>query len=792
MKAYIIGAGMSGLVTGTELQKRGVEVTIFEKQSSPGGASGSFSWGAFPHLDLGPHIYHTNDAQLVAEWKELFGDIFHEGKFWSKNVKGKQFDEFYDYPMSEQTIRNFPSPLREKVLAELANVSEEKRAKATSFYEYVKELVGPTLLEMFFTGYPQKLWGVSIHAMTANWAPKRIQLTKERMQFHAGQWSAVGKHGSGAILKRIADAFVTAGGKLLCASEVTGIEKRDNLITALTVNNRDRIAVTPDDVIVSTMPINALARKLGIANTLRFRGAKLVFVAVNKPQVIKGEPSFFYYDDPSIVFHRVSEQKKFCSYGFPGDKTVLTVEVAFSEEAQTQWGDKELAERVVADLERAHLTERSAVYDTKVISLPCVYPFLSKEAEPEFARVLSEAQYFKQIYLIGTGGEFHYADLQILYLKGKDLAERLVAQSKEAKELVKQRVATRFNMRVQLGARTVSADNDPFIIAEIGLNHNGSKAVAKELVDRAVEAGCGAVKFQTYKAENRISKKLKANKYSEELIDLEEPLFNMFKRLELSLEDYRELFAYARARGVEVFATPFDIESLALLESLNCNFYKIASMDLVNLPLITAVAKTGKPLIISTGMSSLGQIDDAVGAVRAAGNPNLILLHCVSAYPANPAEMNLNVIRTLESAFHVPVGLSDHSIGLTVATVALAMGARVIERHFTLDRSMEGPDHILSSEPREMAELVRVSRLVRQIQGRGEKVMLESEVETANKFKKCLYAKINIRKGEIITEDKLAIKGPGGGILPKDLHRVVGRVALTDIEEDYPIVWEAI
>ncbi len=241
-----------------------------------------------------------------------------------------------------------------------------------------------------------------------------------------------------------------------------------------------------------------------------------------------------------------------------------------------------------------------------------------------------------------------------------------------------------------------------------------------------------------------------------------------------------------------MFSTPFDEESVDLLESLNAPFYKISSMDLVNLPLIKKVAEIGKPLIISTGMSTLGQVEDAVQVVREALNPNLILLHCVSSYPAAPEDMNIAVMGTLKKAFGCPVGLSDHSIGLTVAADALARGARVIERHFTLDRFMEGPDHILSSEPAELSELVRLSHITPLILGSPEKVIVGRERETINRFKKGLYAKVAIRKGQRITREMIAIKGPGGALLPKYLDVVVGRVALQSIAKDHPLGWEHI
>jgi sialic acid synthase SpsE len=215
-------------------------------------------------------------------------------------------------------------------------------------------------------------------------------------------------------------------------------------------------------------------------------------------------------------------------------------------------------------------------------------------------------------------------------------------------------------------------------------------------------------------------------------------------------------------------------------------------MDLVNLPLIKAVAATGKPVILSTGMSTLGQIEEAVNTVAKEGNPNLVLLHCNSTYPAAPEDMNLDAMETLRQAFRVPVGLSDHTFGLFVSHTAIAVGANAIERHFTLDRTMEGPDHILSSEPREMAELVRISKQVPLIKGDGIKRIRASEYDTLNLQRKSIYSKKTLNPGDVIDQNDICIKGPGGGLLPKYLDIVLGRTVQKQILEDYPVTWDAI
>lgn len=793
-KIYVIGAGMSGLVVALRLQERGIQTQIIEKLDVVGGLGRSFKWGFFENLDLGPHIYHTPDKQLEKIWLKKYGDLLHEGEFWGQNVKGEKFDQFYNYPLSYECLNQLPDDAKQQILNELNHLDKDKRARAKSYSDYIKELVGSTLMKMFFVQYPQKLWGISIEKMTANWAPKRVAFRKKDEHFYSGQWSAVGKFGSGKILERMAESFVTLGGTLSVGMEVIGVENDGQCITKIITKSQKYIEVHPQDIVVSTIPLNLAARYMGVGNNLKYRGLKLIFVEVKKPCVIQGKVQFLYYDHPDIVFHRVSEQKKFCSIDFPADRTVLTIEIAYTEgDTLDSLGEEKLVRRAIEDLSKVGLIAVSEAVTGKVISLPYVYPMLTIESEVEFVRVRSQLSSFLNLYLAGIGGDFHYADLQILYQKSYDLAERLATGVvKKNSELIKRKSRMYFHQEIALGNHVITQHSPAFIIAEIGLNHNGNLSLAFELIDQAKEAGCSAVKFQSFEASNRVSAKVKENRYAEETLDIEEPIYRMFKRLQLSFDDHKKLFSYAKDKDIEIFSTPFDVESVELLESMGCHFYKIASMDLVNLPLIKRVAETKKPIIISTGMSTLGQIEDALGVIGDVGNRDVILLHCVSSYPADPADMNLNVMKTLATTFHVPVGFSDHSIGITASTVALAMNVKVIERHFTIDRFMEGPDHIFSSTPNEMAELVRLSKLVPIMQGSGEKFILESEVETINKFKKCLYAKKDIKKGDVLTEDAITIKGPAGGIFPKYLNVVLGKTAQKDVDEDHPIDWDVI
>ena len=266
----------------------------------------------------------------------------------------------------------------------------------------------------------------------------------------------------------------------------------------------------------------------------------------------------------------------------------------------------------------------------------------------------------------------------------------------------------------------------------------------------------------------------------------------MFQRLSLSHNEHKKLFEYARKKKVEIFSTPFDESDVDFLEKLKVNFYKVASVDLVNINLIKKIGLTGKPLILSTGMSNLSLIEDAISAFKSTGNNNLILLHCLSSYPANENEVNLNAIKTLKINYKIPVGLSDHFPGIEISLMSIGVGCNIIERHFTLNKSFEGPDHILSSEPREMSMLVNYAHNSKNILGSGEKIIQPSEYFVINTQRKSIYAKKNIKKGEKLNKDNLVIKGPSGGMLPKYMEMIINRPVKRQILKDTPITWEDI
>jgi len=791
-KAFVIGAGPIGLVTAWQLIENGWEVKIYEKNSIVGGMCRTWKWDDFL-VDTGPHIFHTPDNNLKEFWEEHFGDLFIKGNFWCKNVRGDNFEEYWDYPLSWESISRYPKDLKIKILGELENLSLDKKAKAKNYSEYMEAEVGATLREMFFKTYPEKIWGISTDVMTPDWAPKRIEFRNKVTPFYDKQWNAVGKYGTGCIYERIKDKIISLGGEFNFDFQVKDIVIKNNNISGLIFSNGHKETINPNDKIISSLPITLTAKLLGYNSNLSFRGIRSVYLSYDTPEILPKDIHWLYYGSDKIDFNRITEPKKLSSFVAPDSKTYLTAEITFSKGDEIDLIDSDkLIERISEQVESVGLIKKNKLLNGSTNKEYFVYPIMYTGYQQELAQTRASISKYQQLYSIGTGGDYNYADSQILFHKAFDTVSIICGKDSSYTQTIRQTRIVELNQTILINKRKIGKNENAYIIAEAGLNHNGSLKLAKELVDAAKKTNCDAVKFQTFKPSSRISSKMKAVKYAETVIGLEETLDDMFNRLAMPFDEQEELFDYAKKIGIEVFSTPFDFESADFLEKMGVNVYKIASFDLVNLPLIEYVASNGKPMIISTGMSNLGQIEEAVNAVQSAGNPNLILLHCNSSYPAAPEEMNLAVINNLQQIFKIPVGLSDHTFGVSVSHTALALGANVIERHFTLDRSFEGPDHILSSEPEEFAELVTMSKNIPKIIGDGIKRIQPNEYDTINTQRKSLYAACDIKKGQILEKEMITIKGPGGGLLPKYLNIVIGRPARDNIDMDYPITWNNI
>ena len=326
-----------------------------------------------------------------------------------------------------------------------------------------------------------------------------------------------------------------------------------------------------------------------------------------------------------------------------------------------------------------------------------------------------------------------------------------------------------------------------FIIAEAGVNHNGSVELAKKLIDVAVEAGVDAVKFQTFKAEKLVSKNAqKATYQKENMSDSDDSQFNMLKKLELDIDTHNELIEYCNSKNIMFLSTPFDHDSIDILNDLQLPIFKIPSGEITNLPYLRHIGSLKKEVILSTGMADIGEIEDALDVLVKAGTlkENITVLHANTMYPTPIEDVNLKAMMTIGNTFDVAFGYSDHTLGIEVDIAAVALGASVIEKHFTLDKTMEGPDHKASLDPNELKAMVQSIRNIELALGSSVKKPSKSEMPNREVARKSIVANVDIKKGDILTEENLAIKRPGNGISPMRWDEVVGSIASQDYKVD--------
>ena len=340
--------------------------------------------------------------------------------------------------------------------------------------------------------------------------------------------------------------------------------------------------------------------------------------------------------------------------------------------------------------------------------------------------------------------------------------------------------------QIRLGSRIVGSGAGVFVIAEIGINHNGSVDEAVRLIDTAADCGADAVKFQSFRADRLLIHS--RDRYEQQ--GGEESAYDLLRRCELSFTEHEKLKAHADKRGILFLSTPFDIGSVDFLDGLGVPAFKVASGDITNTPLLRHIASKGKPVFLSTGMSYLDEVTEAVSYLREGGAKDILLMHCTASYPASSRDMNLRALETLQSCFGLPTGLSDHSRGILFSIAAAAMGVSAIERHFTLDRAAEGPDHKASLSPEGLKKLVNNLRRLKAGMGSGEKRPAESETNGRCLGRRSIVAAVDIQAGKRVGPDMLTCKRPGSGIAPKYLDQISGMTACHFIAKDTILTWD--
>jgi N-acetylneuraminate synthase/N,N'-diacetyllegionaminate synthase len=341
--------------------------------------------------------------------------------------------------------------------------------------------------------------------------------------------------------------------------------------------------------------------------------------------------------------------------------------------------------------------------------------------------------------------------------------------------------------------RYIGNDEPCFIVAEVGINHNGDVNSVKKMIDVAKKCGVDAVKFQTFKAEEFVSNPDETYTYKSQGREVTESMLEMFKRYEFSEREWKDIFSYCKNINIICFSTPQNPSDLDfLLKIVNLSIIKVGSDDLTNLELLKYYASKNKPMIISAGMSFISEIEDAVEIIREKGNNDLVVLHCISSYPSEPEEVNLKKMLTIRQAFDVIVGFSDHTLGTIAATAAVALGAKLIEKHFTLDKNLPGPDHWFSSDPKELSQLVQAIRYTEKSLGSYIIKPTPKEIEMRKIARRSIVAARDIKKGEVITLEALSVKRPGTGLPPKFVKHILKKEAKIDIKKNELITFEKI
>lgn len=332
------------------------------------------------------------------------------------------------------------------------------------------------------------------------------------------------------------------------------------------------------------------------------------------------------------------------------------------------------------------------------------------------------------------------------------------------------------NIKIKIDEKEIGENFSTYFIAEGGLNHNGDIKIAKKLIQSAKDCGANAIKFQTFKTEEFLAE---SSEY-----------FDLFKNVELTPKEFGELYEYAKSVGITFFSAPFDISSASALKELKIPCFKIASSDLTNIPLLDHISKFNTPMILSTGLATMNEVKDAIDICEKNNNKQLIILHCVANYPTQPEEANLLAIQTLQRTFPYPIGYSDNGENTLVDLVAVSLGSSVIEKHFTLDKKLDGPDHFFSINPSELKKLISQIRLIERIKGTGIKSPQKSELSNISAIRKSITAKSDFQPNQVLTLNDLSLKRPALGIEPKHINEIIGKKVKKYIKKDTSLTWD--
>ena len=785
----IIGAGISGLTLALEFLRSGKRVRMIESSSAVGGLAKSVSFTDYS-IDFGPHLYHSAHPEIIDYWRGLVGESLVSKDFYSGNYRN---GKIYDYPVNTETAEaQYSAEEYKKILSQLSEIDDQSLSSAENYHDYVRSLAGEFLAEQFFTKYPKKLWGIDTKELSARFAPRRIEIREKRLPFHSGpgRFAGIIEGGCGLLAEKMKDEILSLGGEIVFNSNIVELCTDDKRNIVKLLDSDGKIFETDNSCVISTIPITNLCDLLGYPTKLYFRQIMLVNIVIRGSDPFPKDYDWLYFDDEDVVFHRVGIQTRFSRQGIKDDLHILCCEIAFNREDAPDVSG--LEQQCIRNLAGMDLLDQDSIVNVHSFDIGPVYPGYYMGHELELNKILGKLGRHRNLYQTGSLADYAYSDLQVLTAKSIDLArELLTLSSGTLSELTKPQMVVKPSQGFNFGRGRICNDpgETPFVIAEIGLCHNGSVELCKQLIDASKANGFSAAKIQTYQA-GRISKKSRTSRYFEETLDQEESISDQIDKLIFSESELKDIFSYAESIDFDLFSTPFDVSSANILNDLKVPGFKVSSMDLVNIPLVRHVARLGKPIILSTGMASIGEIEAAVDAVLSEGNRELAVLHCVSSYPCPVAAANLSRINLIKDTFGVISGYSDHTVEDFTPAFAMTLGARVIEKHVTMNKGLDGPDHNFSLVPSEMKSMMTLINSVHgAINGNGFRAS-DIELSAKSNLRRSLYAKGDLFRGDVMTYENLAIKSPGDGIPVKYIDLILGKRIICNVKDDYPLSWE--
>jgi len=774
VKALILGAGPSGISLAWFLVKKNWDIDIIDMKDKVGGLARSTEKiinGKKVNLDSGPHIFHTSDRQIIKIWQDNFQDFFNSRELFAANCKGKDFNDFHDYPISKEGLK--------KKGFELKNLinNNKNHFLFNNYRDYMKSRVGELIEKEYFRNYPQKLWGISTEKMRADWAPKRIEIRDRILPFFHGQWCSTSLSGSGSVYNKISEEIIQSRGQIHLNTKINDLEISNNKILNIRTSNKT-FKVDDKTIVISSVPSIQLGRLLGFKFNPSYRGV-IIFSAIHKFDSFPDKYSWIYFDDPKITFTRVTNFTDLSPKATKG-LCIYMYEVPF--DSNLEISEEEQIKKLKDSISKIPWLKNSFDQFINIQKEKYVYPIREMNYEKSISKINSKSDLLDNLYRCGTAAEFEYGDVQICFRKSFDLANDLTKKYSE-----NGKIQPFFN---STNNKSLSIENNSYqrirFIAEIGLNHNGSIDLAKKLIDVSKEANADLVKLQLYNSETRANQYTRDAYYQEESDGEGENLYQIFKRCELSLEEMKDLYSYSEKVGIKLFFSAFDRDTVRKAYGICPHLLKISSMDLSNYEVCDEASKLYKKIIMSTGMSTFDDISTSSNFItERIGRENLTLLHCVSSYPMDISSISLGTIKELNK-FSGLVGYSDHSMDSTTSLLAAAFGAKIIEKHITLDKELPGPDHIHSLIPEELKSLVDILHNFNSITSKREGI-IGSENKEYRRQKKGYYYKKDLKKNSTVNFDDLLLLPPCLGDDTFEVSKLIGKKLKSDRKRLDPV-----